>query len=81
MNIYSIESIFDDNFEQTCDCVCSTVDLNVAIKYIKNTPLPSSLHYYCVTVFDGFTGKPTHLCSVDYNERKHFTAFEFEEIK
>lgn len=80
MKIYSIELIFDDRFEQTCDCVCSTVDLNVAIKYIKHTPLPS-LHYYCVTVFDGFTGKQTHRCTVGYDERKHFTAFEFEEIK
>lgn len=80
MKIYSIELIFDDRFEYTCDCVCATVDVDAAIKYIKHTPLPS-YHYYCVTVFDGFTGKPTHRCTVDIDERKELTSFEFEEIK
>lgn len=79
MNIYSIELILNDRFDESCDCVCSTVDLNIATAYIKNNPLPS-LHYYCVTVFDGFTGKPTHRCTVDYNERKDFTAFEWEKL-
>lgn len=82
MKIYTVERVFDDGFENIGDCVCSTVDLNVAIEYINSNPLRDTCYSYLVHMFDGFTGKlVNHIRFSCYQVRKGITKTQFEEAK
>lgn len=80
MKIYCVEDIFSDRLEVDCNLVCSTVDINVALAYIRDNPI-GCYHNYCVTVFDGFSGKAIQRAVVSHFETFHIKSFEFEEIE
>lgn len=82
MKIYTVEKIFDDRLEYDCDCVCATVDMNVLLSYLNSNPLPDGPYYgYCITAYDGFTGKETHRATLNSLQSRNVKSLTFEEIK
>ncbi|AIK68059.1 hypothetical protein AVU18_gp080 [Citrobacter phage IME-CF2] len=82
MKIYTIEKEFDDNYDQSCTCVCATVDLNTVIAYINNNPLDDACFSYTVCVFDGFTGTILERTSLScYTVNRGITEIKFRKIK
>lgn len=80
MKIYSVEDILTDRFDVDCTLVCSTVDINVALSYIRDNPI-GCYHNYCVTVFDGFSGKAIQRALVSHFKTFHIQTLEFEDLE
>lgn len=80
MKIYSVEDVLSDRFDVDCNLVCSTVDINVALAYMRDNPI-GCYHNYCVTVFDGFSGKAIQRAVVSHLEAVHIKSLDFEDVK
>lgn len=81
MKIYTIERIMYDGYDYDSDCVCSSVDINIIISYIRNNPLHDDCYNYYVLVFDGFSGEATHEITISKKQAEDLTSIEFKEIK